>query len=423
MRTSPSFFSSKNERGNDDQGGELPFLNSQSPEDLSDSPPRIARLPPPTFSAEKSGNLRLSFLLSSIYIFSSVVYLISVRVLFSTKKFQGAILVLLIDSMKMMVCVVAYRIQYKESILIPLFFTKGTSHPSSIDRFADGKMVSGRHSTISEDVPSSSSSTASTGTLSSKKLWRCSVPFLITAGLYTVYNNLTVVCLRRMNASTYQVFLQSKILITGVLFTIFFKRRFSLRQWMSIVILTVGVMVKFIPVSSSSEPSDEGSGSPSTSSFVQSFLNLILVLFQASLSSVAGVYTEFALKQQAQLSIHIQNFFMYFFSLLIGVIIVVFTLPSGSSFSFFDFFDIRLIVVACFGVSTGLSASFLLKYINVIVKGFAAAVEVIVTAFVSSAVLGDVLTKADFFAALFVSYAIYLHSSKGWGDSTQIRTS
>jgi len=138
---------------------------------------------------------------------------------------------------------------------------------------------------------------------------------------------------------------------------------------------------------------------------------------------VAGVYTEFALKQQAQLSIHIQNFFMYFFSLLIGVIIVVFTLPSGSSFSFFDFFDIRLIVVACFGVSTGLSASFLLKYINVIVKGFAAAVEVIVTAFVSSAVLGDVLTKADFFAALFVSYAIYLHSSKGWGDSTQIRTS
>lgn len=421
MRTPENFFSSKNEHGNESVIMEkLPFLNSRNSEDVSNLTPRSTRLPPPPFSAEKSGNFRLSLLLSSIYIFSSVVYLISVRAIFSTKTFQGGILVLLIDLLKMVVCIVAYQIQYKQSIFIPLFFTKGTSYPSSFDRSADNNIVSSRRSMMPEGVSSSSSSTASPETLSSKQLWRCSIPYLVTGGLYTVYNNMTVVCLRRMNASTYQVFLQSKILITGLLFTIFFKKRFSVRQWASIVILMIGVMVKFIPVSPSSEPSDVESSSPTTSTVVQSFLNLALVLFQASLSSMAGVYTEFALKQQAQVSIHIQNFFMYFFSLFIGVIITTLTLPSGTSFPFYEFFDFRLVVIACFGVMTGLSASFLLKYINVIVKGFAAAVEVIVTAFVSSAILGDVLTSADFLAALVVSYAIYLHSSKGWGDSAQV---
>ena len=50
--------------------------------------------------------------------------------------------------------------------------------------------------------------------------------------------------LRVFDAPTYCVLLQSRIVMTGVIFQIIFKHMLSRLQWMSILILTVGCIVK-----------------------------------------------------------------------------------------------------------------------------------------------------------------------------------
>eukprot|EP00796_Vickermania_ingenoplastis_P001348 gene1348-785_t len=318
--------------------------------------------------------------LASVYVGCSVTYFLLIR----SQKSKGVeydpvLIVFCLELVKLLVCLIAYRLEYNEPMFNRLFFAQGGGFRQS-----------------------------------SAELWREGTKYAVPSLVYAIYNNMTYFNLQMMDVSTYQVFLQSKTLITGILFTYFLRKYLTARQWFALVLVMIGVGSKFVRL-------DAGSASPETSSASSTTLfALLCVMAQGSLSAFAGVYNEYVLKKDWGQSIHIQNFFMYFYSLIFNIMIAMWT----TSITAIDYSVLKrpvFISLVFLGAFTGLAASFLLKFINVVVKGLAASVEVTITAVAASIVLGEPCRTMDVVAVVIVTVAVYTYYSKGYGDKYYLR--
>ncbi|ESL08814.1 hypothetical protein TRSC58_03477 [Trypanosoma rangeli SC58] len=239
------------------------------------------------------------------------------------------------------------------------------------------------------------------------QLWRMSWLYITPAFLYALYNNLTYINLRLFDPGTVQLFMQTRILFTGFLFVLLLHRSLSLRQWGALGILTVGLFIKYI--------------SPTVMQAVG--VRLLSIQLQAFFSSLAGVYNEVAFKREAGTSIHLQNFFMYLYGILLNLMLGLLVAPHKYfQESIFRKPHVIFIPIILLGAINGLTAAFILKFINVIVKAFAASVEVILMAVVAAVVLGEPLTRQDFIAGVFVMCSVYLYYTKGCGSNVTCKS-
>ncbi len=68
--------------------------------------------------------------------------------------------------------------------------------------------------------------------------------YLASAALYCAYNNLSYVNLSAFDPTTYFMFLQMRMLMTGVIYQRLFGRRLTRTQWLSLLLVTVGCLVQ-----------------------------------------------------------------------------------------------------------------------------------------------------------------------------------
>lgn len=130
---------------------------------------------------------------------------------------------------------------------------------------------------------------------SPKEILKLCVPSL----LYTVQNNLLYLALTNLDAATYQVCYQLKILTTALFSAVLLQRKFSLTKWASLVVLTVGVAIVQISgsgdqhSSSNTTTTDHHHESLEAAAQQESrnrFVGLIAVLCAACTSGFSGVY-------------------------------------------------------------------------------------------------------------------------------------
>eukprot|EP00758_Cryptobia_borreli_P008631 Tbor_TRINITY_DN5405_c1_g1::TRINITY_DN5405_c1_g1_i1::g.24107::m.24107 len=226
-----------------------------------------------------------------------------------------------------------------------------------------------------------------------QKSWRVGIYYAVPSGIYAVYNNLTFFNLSGFDPGTYQVFMQTRVLFTGLLYTWFLNRTFSKAKWMALGFLSLGVMIKYITPNMKIDA------------------YVFIILFQALLSSLTGVYNEFLLKRDISMDVNESNFFMYSFALLFNLVIGMCTNPEyySSGRVIANSGNTLLIAIILAGAGMGIATSFILKFINVIVKSFASACEVMLTAVLAALFLGETFTKQDFFACCIVMGSIYIY--------------
>lgn len=182
---------------------------------------------------------------------------------------------------------------------------------------------------------------------------------------------------------------------------VIFRKSLSPMQWCSLVLLTVGCMIKQL---------DFG-GTVSTTAN-NSFL--IFVIIQAICSSLAGVYNEYLLKNQgAHVNIYVQNVFMYLDSIACNVLVLAVTGDLGQAFSGSSWqsiwrLDVMLIIVN--NAAIGIVTSFFLKYMNSILKTFASALELVFTALLCRLLFAIPIHANTVLSIAVVSAAIYLYS-------------
>ncbi|KAF9577995.1 hypothetical protein BGW38_006464, partial [Lunasporangiospora selenospora] len=235
------------------------------------------------------------------------------------------------------------------------------------------------------------------------------VKMFVPSGLYALQNNLLFVALSNLEAATFQVTYQMKILSTAIFSVLMLNRRLTRQKWFALCLLMIGVtLVQLQNVGSirptSSDSKDEleseemlegegdmgGEMQDSSSGIVEEdmgpvqnpIVGLIAVLTSCVSSGFAGCFFEKILKG-AEADMWVRN-------LQLGI--------SGSLFSFLAmFYDRQRIyeggllqgyslmtwVVVANQALGGLLVAVVVKYADNILKGFATSLSIIISGIIS----------------------------------------
>ncbi|KAL8580778.1 hypothetical protein ACOMHN_018450 [Nucella lapillus] len=240
--------------------------------------------------------------------------------------------------------------------------------------------------------------------------------YFIPAGLYCLYNNLQFVNLANYDPTTYFLLLQFRVVVTGVVFQILFKKKLSGIQWASVALLTVGCIIKEVNHAARTAATTTGATDTTTAPSFLSYLDfhLVLIMLQVLSSCFAGVYNEYLLKDTGcEVHIMMANVFMYVQSILCNVIALTFKGELGSAFTVASFSAIAhpsVLSIIINNAAIGIVTSLFLRTLNSILKSFASALELMFTAVLCWLLFGIPVDMYTFLALAIVIGATFLYA-------------
>ncbi|XP_019114549.1 solute carrier family 35 member A3b isoform X2 [Larimichthys crocea] len=226
----------------------------------------------------------------------------------------------------------------------------------------------------------------------------------IPAGIYTLQNNLLYVALSNLDAATYQVTYQLKILTTALFSVSMLGRRLGLYQWLSLLILMAGVTLVQWPTES------EGDSEQKILSAGSQFVGLMAVLMACVSSGFAGVYFEKILKGTKQ-SVWVRNIQLGLFGFVFGLVgMLVYDGQRVKQSGIFQGYNTITCTVVVLQALGGLVIAVVIKYADNILKGFATSLSIITSALISYFLLEDFNPTSIFFlGSMLVIAATFLY--------------
>ncbi|XP_078593721.1 putative UDP-sugar transporter protein SLC35A4 [Branchiostoma floridae x Branchiostoma japonicum] len=240
------------------------------------------------------------------------------------------------------------------------------------------------------------------------KYW---VPFSVPALLYCINNNIVVHIQLYMDPASFQVLSNLKIAATAVLYRMVMRRRLSWIQWSAVALLTIAGISNSYGGLMNAGTVDEYD----TSSKVHvTMWGLVLVLTYCAISGTSGVYTEFILKRQPQLSLHVQNILLYIFGAVLNLFVFL-----GSSWSstdgtadFFAGYTVITWVIILTQAGNGLIISAVMKHASNITRLFIISCAMLVTTVASMVLFSLELNLYFCFSFVLVIVAMVLYHRK-----------
>ncbi|XP_060525598.1 UDP-N-acetylglucosamine transporter isoform X2 [Cylas formicarius] len=220
--------------------------------------------------------------------------------------------------------------------------------------------------------------------------------------VYLVQNNLLYVSASHLDAATYQVTYQLKILTTAMFSVFILKRTLLNTQWFSLVTLIVGVVLVQLAQGGESVSSHNAEGQ-------NRFIGFMAALAACVLSGFAGVYFEKMLKG-SDVTVWMRNVQLSMCSIPFGWLSCY--LYDGAAirekgfFFGYDKFVNYLVLLQAVG---GLIVAVVVKYADNILKGFATSLAIVISC-VASIYIFDFQLSAQFaLGAAFVIFSIFLY--------------
>ncbi|KAL7312383.1 hypothetical protein PS15m_008146 [Mucor circinelloides] len=292
--------------------------------------------------------------------------------------------------------------------------------------------------------------------------WRETAKLAFPAALYLIQNNLQYVAASNLDAATFQVTYQLKILTTAFFSVLILKKNLSKLKWIALALLTVGIALVVLPkgastaviayITGNTTITDSTTTAETAAIGNQSNLQgFVAVLTACMLSGLAGVYFEKILKAPAPKptavntanntedwsdddddenkkvvqeednmddeslaasnQIWIRNIQMSFFSVLLGLVFVV-MLQDGTTIVergfFVNYTPLTWTVIAIQALG-GLIVALVVKYADNILKGFATSISIILSSIVSVWLFNFTFSGSFLLGAALVIYATYLY--------------
>lgn len=222
------------------------------------------------------------------------------------------------------------------------------------------------------------------------------VPSLI----YVLQNNLLYVSASNLDAATYQVTYQLKILTTAMFAVVMLRKKLLSTQWGSLLILVCGVAAVQL---------SQGGENRVISVEQNRTLGFAAALGACVLSGFAGIYFEKMLKT-SDLSVWMRNIQLSLLSLPLSLITAFANDGSAISekgfFYGYDWFIYFLVLLQACG---GLIVAVVVKYADNILKGFATSLAIVLSCVVSIYLFSFVLTAQFAFGTLLVIISVFLY--------------
>ena len=233
--------------------------------------------------------------------------------------------------------------------------------------------------------------------------------YFVPATLYCLYNNLSFLSLSYFDPTSYFMFMQTRLLLTGLIYQILFSKRLSMKQWGSLVLLTIGCMVH-----ARGTASGDASSTVLAASWSVLGVGLVFVFTQVLCSVFAGVYNEYLIKGKgADIDIMIQNVFMYLDSIACNMLLLGVKGDLSTAFTFEALASIAnpfVLILIVNNAVLGIVTSLFLKQLNSVLKAFASALEMVFTALLSWPLLGVPLTLHTAAALVAICTAVVIYA-------------
>lgn len=137
----------------------------------------------------------------------------------------------------------------------------------------------------------------------------------VPALIYVIQNNLLFLALAKLDAATYQVTYQLKILTTAFCSVVMMGTKLNAYKWTALILLTTGVALVQLPKSSSTNEIKVST----ENRLADRYIGLFAVIASCCLSGFAGIYFEKILKT-SHVSLWMRNFQLGIFYLLYSYI-------------------------------------------------------------------------------------------------------
>ncbi|KAF3926387.1 hypothetical protein AA313_de0203770 [Arthrobotrys entomopaga] len=259
--------------------------------------------------------------------------------------------------------------------------------------------------------------------------WKLAIP----AALYTLQNTLQYVAVSNLDAATFQVTYQLKILTTALFSVSMLGRKLSSRRWLSLILLTVGVAIVQLPVSTSAtrKPDEDtratlrairdiitnravgygGLNKDAGTPEMNGSIGLSAVIVACTISGLAGVYFEKVLKGSSA-TLWVRNVQLSFYSLFPAFFIGV-VWKDGAEIAergFFDGYNGIVWTAIAFQALGGIVVALCVNYADNIAKNFATSISILLSC-VASIYLFDFKVSTQFMiGSMIVLFATYLYS-------------
>jgi UDP-sugar transporter A1/2/3 len=230
-----------------------------------------------------------------------------------------------------------------------------------------------------------------------------------------IQNNLQYVAASNLEAATFQVTYQMKILTTAAFSVMLLRKKLSPSQWISLLFLAIGVGVVQIQVGADKY----GSAAASVTAGIHAMnpmKGFIAVVAACFTSGLAGVYFEMVLKN-SQADLWVRNVQLSLFSLLPAVAPIIFTqhaygVKEGQSLisTLFDNFGAWAWATVWVQVLGGLITAMVIKYSDNILKGFATSLSIVISFLASVALFDFQMTITFMLGSAIVLIATWLYN-------------
>lgn len=214
------------------------------------------------------------------------------------------------------------------------------------------------------------------------------VKMLIPSGLYALQNNLLYIALSNLEAATFQVTYQLKILSTAAFSIWLLGRSLNREKWLALALLMVGVTLvqtESVATPFSSNSADKSAAAAAVDDTQKPLIGLLAVLTSCISSGFAGCYFEKILKTSTT-SMWIRNIQLGIcgstFSFLGMILSDYSAIQAKGVFQGYNILTVFVIVNQALG---GLLVSLVVKYADNILKGFATSISIILSGMISFA--------------------------------------
>lgn len=182
------------------------------------------------------------------------------------------------------------------------------------------------------------------------------------------------VTMKIYDPATLTTLLNIKVLFTGVLIQLFFSKRLSTLQWGALCLLLLGCAIA------------QSQGSIK----INDALGLGFILIQAFCSSLGGVYFQWTLqrKEVVKFGLWEKNIWLYFWGTIVNLIYSAIMAREIFTYEHTMKYDRYTLFMVLCNSFAGFSTSFLLKYLDAVMKEYANAITMATTAIMQTILLG-----------------------------------
>ncbi|RKP09603.1 nucleotide-sugar transporter-domain-containing protein [Thamnocephalis sphaerospora] len=235
--------------------------------------------------------------------------------------------------------------------------------------------------------------------------WKLAVP----AMLYTIQNNIQYISVSLLDAATYQVTYQLKIITTALCAVLILQQRLAATHWLALVLLTAGVTLVQWPSSSADVTLDADEEALASTRF----FGLLTVLIGCVLSGLAGVYFEKILKA-SKVSLWLRNVQLSLFSLPPALLCGVFMMDGDGVREHGFWYGYNVWTWTTIGLQAvgGILVAVVVKYADNILKGFATSLSIIVSCLLSVWLFDFELSVGFVLGGALVIGATFLYGSR-----------